>query len=199
MTSTLRERRRQMLRDEIMSAAQELMAEKGYSAMSMDELALRVGISKPTLYGHFGAKDEVAIEVAVQRMEVMIEQIERAAKNLTPLQRLLFVLRESIQLQLSHKAIPLQSWSPELFQVICTSERARAQIQRIHNEIRSLVEKGVALGEIDPLLDIDTVTLMFYSSANALRILKLGIVATPDANAAAETLTTMFERSVRVV
>jgi AcrR family transcriptional regulator len=39
MTLTLRERQKQALREEIMNAAQELVAEKGYGAMSMDELA----------------------------------------------------------------------------------------------------------------------------------------------------------------
>jgi AcrR family transcriptional regulator len=56
MTLTLRERQKQALREEIMNAAQELVAEKGYGAMSMDELAARVGISKPTLYAHFANK-----------------------------------------------------------------------------------------------------------------------------------------------
>ena len=53
MTVSLRERRRQLLYDEILTAVGELLGEKGYSAMSMDELAARVGISKPTLYSIF--------------------------------------------------------------------------------------------------------------------------------------------------
>jgi AcrR family transcriptional regulator len=56
MTVPLRERRRQLLRDEILQAAAALLNEKGYAAMSMDELAGRAGISKPTLYGYVREK-----------------------------------------------------------------------------------------------------------------------------------------------
>ncbi|MQA94104.1 MAG: TetR family transcriptional regulator [Streptosporangiales bacterium] len=46
------ERERQML-----AVAEEVFAERGYHAASMDEIAERVGVSKPMLYEYFGSKD----------------------------------------------------------------------------------------------------------------------------------------------
>jgi AcrR family transcriptional regulator len=50
------ERERQML-----SVAQEVFAERGYLASSMDEIAERVGVSKPMLYEYFGSKEGLLI------------------------------------------------------------------------------------------------------------------------------------------
>jgi AcrR family transcriptional regulator len=46
------ERERQML-----DIAEEVFAEQGYRAASMDDIAERVGVSKPMLYEYFGSKD----------------------------------------------------------------------------------------------------------------------------------------------
>jgi AcrR family transcriptional regulator len=59
MAHSLRERRRQMLREEILEATHQLLTERGYAAMSMDDLAARVGVSKPTLYNQFPTKEDL--------------------------------------------------------------------------------------------------------------------------------------------
>lgn len=46
------EREQQMVR-----VAEEVFAERGYQATSMDEIAARVGVTKPMLYEYFGSKD----------------------------------------------------------------------------------------------------------------------------------------------
>lgn len=46
------ERERQML-----AVAEEVFAERGYAGAAMDEIAERVGVSKPMLYEYFGSKD----------------------------------------------------------------------------------------------------------------------------------------------
>jgi AcrR family transcriptional regulator len=43
--------------EQLLSIAQALFAERGFRAPSMDEIALRAGVTKPVLYDHFGSKD----------------------------------------------------------------------------------------------------------------------------------------------
>jgi AcrR family transcriptional regulator len=43
--------------EQLLSVAQALFAERGFRAPSMDEIALRAGVTKPILYDHFGSKD----------------------------------------------------------------------------------------------------------------------------------------------
>lgn len=53
-------------RDRIMNAVIELMTEKGYSAMTINEIAQRAAISLTTFYGHFEGKDD-AVVTALRR------------------------------------------------------------------------------------------------------------------------------------
>jgi AcrR family transcriptional regulator len=46
-------------KDKIIFAAIDLFAEKGYDAVSMREIAQRVGIQKSSLYSHFESKEEI--------------------------------------------------------------------------------------------------------------------------------------------
>src|ERR1700712_345869 len=48
---------RQVREPQILTLAEELFAERGYEATSMDELARRAGISKPVIYGLVGNKE----------------------------------------------------------------------------------------------------------------------------------------------
>lgn len=41
----------------MLDVAEEVFAEQGYGAVSMEEIAVRVGLSKPMLYEYFGSKE----------------------------------------------------------------------------------------------------------------------------------------------
>lgn len=55
--------RRRMPRAEreasMLDAAERLFGERGYQAVSMDEIAARVGVSKPMLYHYYGSKERL--------------------------------------------------------------------------------------------------------------------------------------------
>ena len=56
--------------DRILDAAEDLFAEKGYSATSLGDVADRVGIRSPSLYNHFRNK-EALYEAVLQRLLVV--------------------------------------------------------------------------------------------------------------------------------
>src|ERR1035441_8763922 len=43
---------------QLLELADQLFAERGFHAASMDELARRAGVSKPVIYDHFGSKEQ---------------------------------------------------------------------------------------------------------------------------------------------
>jgi AcrR family transcriptional regulator len=56
----------------MLTAAEEVFAENGYVASSMDEIAERVGVSKPMLYEYFGSKDGLLISsIRTARAELL--------------------------------------------------------------------------------------------------------------------------------
>src|SRR6266487_4010820 len=169
MTSSLRERRKRMLRDEILDAARALLAQKGYAAMSMDDLAAQVGISKPTLYSHFPTKDDIVVATAVREMERFAALIEAGSVEQTPLQRLIWVMRKLIQIHSEKEHMDLRPWTPEIFKLLCSREEALACMRRIEAGIIALIQAGIANGEIDPSLDPAIVAPAFYALGNAMR------------------------------
>lgn len=57
--SSLRERRAQLTRDEILRAARRLFAERGYASTSVREIAQAAGVSAQTVYDSLGSKQAV--------------------------------------------------------------------------------------------------------------------------------------------
>jgi AcrR family transcriptional regulator len=195
MTTTLRERRRQQLREEILEKAHQLITETGYAAMSMDDLAARIGISKPTLYAHFRTKDDMVVAAAVSDMQKMIELIEQHRPDQTPLDRLRMIMWEILKRQMQMLTLGVGPW-PEVFRLLCNDPEALACLNEIGRRTTDLVQAAIAAGEIDPGLDPQGVVNALYGLASGLHKGQIANFA-GDPERMAETLLTIFERGVR--
>jgi TetR/AcrR family transcriptional regulator, cholesterol catabolism regulator len=81
--------RHEVLRAGILTAAADLFRERGYRAATLDELARRVGIAKPTLYGYFRSKEDLLAAIFHRTMSMFERDLlairtsgERAAAQL---------------------------------------------------------------------------------------------------------------------
>lgn len=72
---SLRERQRREREALIQQAAMELLLERGYHEMSMDEIAHRVGISKGTVYLHFPSKEDLLLALIVSFTRQFVDSI----------------------------------------------------------------------------------------------------------------------------
>jgi AcrR family transcriptional regulator len=196
MAGTLRERRKQMLREEILEAAGALMVEKGYAAMSMDELAAQVGISKPTLYTHFATKDELVVEAVTRDMRQMAALLSEQPDERTPLERLAVILRELLERQVRAHSLGIGPW-PELFRLLCDNDEALAAIQQLDRYIVAQVQAGIAAGEIDATLDPAAVVRAFYGIMGAIPKGRLSSVLLLDPPQSVDGLVEIFVRGVR--
>lgn len=206
MTTPLRERRRQMLRDEILQAAGALLNEKGYAAMSMDDLATSAGISKPTLYTHFANKEELILAAVMHWFERVDEAVQNDPTPRTPLQQLTFILRTVLQLQIDNGALSPRPWSPEILQIIRQNESVLARLCQVDTAISNIVQAALASGEIDQRLDAATVIYSFFAFIHTmhlpvfrLKILNFSDTDLPAFNpeTAASALAHVFEQGVR--
>jgi AcrR family transcriptional regulator len=62
-TNERRERERQAMREQILNAARELFAERGYDAVTMREIGKRIEYSATALYNHFADKEALVREL----------------------------------------------------------------------------------------------------------------------------------------
>lgn len=93
MTAKRGRRQVQTRRDAILDAARELMAEHGYTAMTMDDLAARAGITKPTLYRYFPSKEAIAVQAALRLMRNTRDYFASVDSSLPAMERIELVLR----------------------------------------------------------------------------------------------------------
>ncbi len=142
---SFKERARERREEEILTAASRLLGERGYAAVSMDEIAEEVGISKPTLYQHFKGKDELIMRAMIRSMEQMEEQI--LAAEGTPLERLGSLLRSMLTTQTSSDGILASMPDQHVLQLLRDQELADYR-QRVGGRLYQLVQEGQACGEI---------------------------------------------------
>ena len=74
---SLKEKQRKEREALILQTAEEVLLEKGYHAMSMDEIATRVGVAKGTLYLHYARKDDLVYRLFEDDMERILHLINR--------------------------------------------------------------------------------------------------------------------------
>jgi AcrR family transcriptional regulator len=70
------QRRRQLL-----DVARDVFAEGGFHATSMDDVALRAGVTKPVLYQHFPSKRALYVELLQDTGSQLLEALEAATKH----------------------------------------------------------------------------------------------------------------------
>jgi AcrR family transcriptional regulator len=70
----------------ITASVNRLLSEKGFDAMTVDEVAAEVGIAKASLYKHFSSKEELACAAmvqAMQRAQAFLENLDRQTESFT--------------------------------------------------------------------------------------------------------------------
>jgi len=74
----LRERKKAQLRKRIAEATLRLVAERGYGAVTIDEIAAQADISQPTFYKYYPSKDAVLMERALHGFGDLLEGMATA-------------------------------------------------------------------------------------------------------------------------
>lgn len=79
------ERRKQRTRYQLMQAAGELILEKGYDNVSIQDITDRADVGRGTFYIHFKDKEEIAWEMIREHSEIVVSQMdERLADETFP-------------------------------------------------------------------------------------------------------------------
>ena len=134
---------------QILTTAAELVGERGYEAVSLEDVAERLDVTKGSLYYYFPGKDELitaAIETLGDDWSARLEQLP-AGQEGTPGQRLRALVREHVAIAVREYPAALR-----LFLVPSTwpdDQHARIkELRRRHDRVfRTVLEEGLATGE----------------------------------------------------
>lgn len=98
-----RERRKEQLRQTILTAAGELFLAHGYEGFSLRQVAERIGYSATTIYRYFANKDELLFAIVYEGFQKFEQGLRTAAHSTDdPLQRLEALGRAYIRFGLQH-------------------------------------------------------------------------------------------------
>jgi TetR/AcrR family transcriptional regulator, regulator of autoinduction and epiphytic fitness len=98
----------------IIQSVNRLLAEKGFDAMTVDEVAAAVGIAKASLYKHFPSKEDLAAAAMVRVMRRAQDFLAAIDAALSPLDKLKAVVRWTLQVQLAGQMPSLPSQNSSL-------------------------------------------------------------------------------------
>jgi len=76
-----RQRERALKREAVLRTAARMFNEKGFHATSLDEVAERLNVTKPTLYYYVSSKDEILFECVRIGLEMVREGIDDVARS----------------------------------------------------------------------------------------------------------------------
>ena len=91
-----------------------LLAEKGFEAMTVDEVAASVGIAKASLYKHFPSKEDLAAAAMVSVMRRAQAFIATLPADAAPVAKLRAVVRWTMEVKLAGEMPSLPSQNSKL-------------------------------------------------------------------------------------
>lgn len=152
-------RRKEERPGEILAAALDCFAERGYAATRLDDVAARAGVTKGTLYLYFANKEELfksvvrhEIVTAIARAEAMVAQSDAAASVL--LERFLGMwpgLSAASRTGAIPKLILGEAGNfPELARFYLDEV-----VRRGKRLVAGILQRGIARGEFRAGLDVD--------------------------------------------
>lgn len=162
LRATPHRRRKAARPDELLDAALDLFAEKGFAATRSEEVAHRAGVSKGTLYLYYPSKEELLRAVISQRLSAQIAEVSQAVARHpgTPGQ----VIEDLLPLWWQQV---FDSPTSAVFKLIVTEVRNFPEIAAFYMAqvvepgqklLGSLVQRGIDEGEFQAV-DVDSAVL----------------------------------------
>ena len=162
--------REQVLRvreDAIISSVNRLLAEKGFDAMTVDEVAADVGIAKASLYKHFASKEALAAAAMVRVLErgaqLLAEQA--ALPDAKPIDRLRAVARWALEQQLRGEMPTLPSQNSTLRAELLGSRSYVDLLMRSSDQLGDWILQAQAAADIDPGIPPEVVLYTIFARA----------------------------------
>lgn len=136
----------------ILEAAKQIFTAQGFEGSSMDQIAAAAGVSKLTVYSHFGDKESLFAEAVRSHCETRLPTALFEPAPGTPLrERLLDIARAFYAMISSREAVAGH-------RMLCTPQLAGSPLsrmfweagpQRVHEAFAALLQRRVAAGELE--------------------------------------------------
>jgi TetR/AcrR family transcriptional regulator, regulator of autoinduction and epiphytic fitness len=162
--------------DAIISTVNRLLAEKGFDAMTVDEVAASVGIAKASLYKHFASKEALAAAAMVRVMRRAQDYIRTIPVSDAPLAKIRAMARWTMEVQLAGDMPSLPSHNSSLRATLMDTKDYIDGLMDISDYLGGWIEAAQKDGTLNPQLPSIAVLYTMYARAcdPVLEFLKMG-------------------------
>lgn len=190
---SFRETQFELREEAILDATNRLLGDKGYDAMSMDDIAAEVGIAKGSLYKHFESKEALAAAVMVRLLAQTSAALDAIPADRPAVERLEGLLRWTLSQRLSGSVPHLPSTSPALQQGLLSNREYMDALMTLSERIGELIQAARIEGGLRPGLRDEFVLYTLYARTcdPTLEYLKAG-GSMPDAEIVEQMVSACF-------
>ena len=162
--------------DAIIKVVNQLLAEKGFEAMTVDEVAANVGIAKASLYKHFSSKEDLAAAAMVGVMQRAQAFLNTLPPEASAVDKLRTVTRWTMGLKLQGEMPSLPSQNSSLRTTLMANKAYMDGLMDVSDRLGAWIEEAQADGAINPKLPAIAVLYTLYARAcdPVLEFLKRG-------------------------
>ena len=153
-----------------------LLAEKGFEAMTVDEVAASVGIAKASLYKHFPSKEDLAAAAMVSVMRRAQAFIATLPRDGAPLDNLRAVVRWTMELKLAGEMPSLPSQNSKLRAALLGNRGYMDGLIEVSDALGAWIEAAQEQGAINAKIPAIAILYTVYARAcdPVLEFLKMG-------------------------
>jgi TetR/AcrR family transcriptional regulator, regulator of autoinduction and epiphytic fitness len=149
----------------IIQVVNRLLSEKGFDAMTVDEVAAEVGIAKASLYKHFPSKDDLAAAAMVQVMQQAQAFVAALPAADPPLTQLKTVVRWVVLLQLAGQMPRLPSQHSGLRAKLTDNRAYMDRLMDVSERLGVWIEAAQKQGQLNP--DVPAMAVLYTLYARA--------------------------------
>lgn len=167
----------QVREEAILASVNRLLAEKGFDAMTVDEVAGDVGIAKASLYKHFTSKEELAAAAMVRVLDRSLAMLAalRADTKASAMDQLKSVARWTMQVQLAGEMPSLPTQNSALRSALMTHKTYLDRLMQVSDELGVWITEAQKAGQLNRKLGPEVILYTLFARAcdPVLGLLKL--------------------------
>ncbi|WP_422844768.1 TetR/AcrR family transcriptional regulator [Acidovorax sp. M2(2025)] len=162
---SFKEQMHQAREDAILQATCQLLGEKAFDAMTMDDVANAVGIAKASLYKHFCSKEELCSAAMVQILGRVRGYLAELPAGMPPLDKLQALVRWSLERLLTNEMPLLPSRNSTLRAVLMANKDYLNGLVTVSDQIGAWITEAQSQGVLNPTLPPVVVLYTLYARA----------------------------------
>ena len=149
----------------IVQAVNRLLAEKGFDLMTVDEVAVEVGIAKASLYKHFSSKEDLAAAAMVRVLGLAQDFMATLPADALPIVQLEAVARWMLEQQLAGEMPSLPSQNSSLRANLMGNKAYLDGLMQVSDQIGQWIEAAQKDGSLNPAIPALVVLYSLYARA----------------------------------